>query len=130
MRTILDEQYVTVAEAARLLQVHPATIRRWIDAGQLPAHRVGQRRVLVRRVDLEQAVRPAHDTKPGSLAADPELARLFQPITPEERRQGLAAVERARRSQAEQLAKRGGVPYPSSWELINELRDERSRQLG
>ena len=28
------------------------------------------------------------------------------------------------------LAERGGVPFSPSWELINEARDERSRQLG
>ena len=31
--TILGEEYVTVAEAARLLQVHPSSIRRWIEEG-------------------------------------------------------------------------------------------------
>src|SRR5919199_4966437 len=59
MRTVLDEEYVTMAEAARLLQVHISTIRRWIDSGELPAHRVGQRRVIIKRADLTKLIAPA-----------------------------------------------------------------------
>ena len=50
-------------------------------------------------------------------------------LSPEEQQQAVAAVEAAKRLQAEQLVKRGGVPFSPSWEIINELRDERSRQL-
>lgn len=50
-------------------------------------------------------------------------------LTPEQQRQGFAALEAARKLQAELLAERGGELFPPSWELINELRDERSRQL-
>ena len=56
MRTVLNEDYVTVPEAAKLLQVHISTIRRWIDSGDLPAHRVGQRRIIVKRGDLANLI--------------------------------------------------------------------------
>jgi excisionase family DNA binding protein len=48
MRMIVEEQYVTVPEAAKLVGVHSASIHRWIDSGRLPAHRVGRRRVLIK----------------------------------------------------------------------------------
>ena len=37
----VDEDFVTVAEAATLLRVAPSTIRRWIREGDIPAHRSG-----------------------------------------------------------------------------------------
>lgn len=33
-----------VSEVARLLHVHPNTVRRWSDQGLLPAYRMGRRR--------------------------------------------------------------------------------------
>jgi excisionase family DNA binding protein len=35
---------LTVSEAARLLHVHPNTIRQWSDSGLLKAYRLGYRR--------------------------------------------------------------------------------------
>lgn len=128
MRTILDEQYVTVAEAARLLHMHPSSIRRWIDAGELAAQRVGQRRVLIKRAGLEKLVRPVRSSS-AAIEVRPDGTLIIPPLTPEEQRQGLAAVERSRKRHAETLAQRGGEPFPPSWEIINELRDERSRSL-
>lgn len=54
-----DGQFCTVAEAARLLEVSPSTIWRWIDAQRLPAYRLGPRSIRIRRQDLEAAIRPA-----------------------------------------------------------------------
>ncbi len=50
-------------------------------------------------------------------------------LTDEEVQRGLAALERARRSTQEQLARRGGVPYSSSVDLINEVRQEMTDRL-
>jgi excisionase family DNA binding protein len=47
----LDEEFLTVAEAATLLRVAPSTIRRWIREGDVPAHRIGRRRVALLRAD-------------------------------------------------------------------------------
>ena len=44
--------YLATNAAARLAGVRPETIRRWIDAGDLPVHRAG-RLVRVRRSELE-----------------------------------------------------------------------------
>ena len=41
----------------------------------------------------------------------------------------LSAVESARQLQEELLARRGGEPFPSSFEILDEIREERSRHL-
>jgi len=129
VRTVLNEDYVTVPEAAQLLRVHVSTIRRWIDSGELPAHRVGQRRILVKRADLTNLITPARteQEKAGGISHTEHLQ--IPKLTPEEQRRGLEAIERSRRLQAEMLARRGGKLFSPSWELLNEARDERNRQL-
>lgn len=49
----IDEQYLTVAEAAERLRVAPSTIRRWIREGNPPAYRIGTRRVALHREEVE-----------------------------------------------------------------------------
>ncbi len=49
----MSDEFLTVAEIAELLRVNPQTVRNWIDRGELPAVRVGKRRVRVRQVDLD-----------------------------------------------------------------------------
>jgi excisionase family DNA binding protein len=48
-----DDPWLTVAEIADELRVNPATVRLWISKGLLPAMRVGMRKLLVRRSDLD-----------------------------------------------------------------------------
>ncbi len=50
------DEFLTVAEVAELLKLNPQTIRNWIDNGQLPAVRVGQRRVRIKRTDLDRLI--------------------------------------------------------------------------
>ena len=45
------EEFLTVADIARILKLNQQTVRNWIDQGSLPALRVG-RRVRVRRSDF------------------------------------------------------------------------------
>jgi excisionase family DNA binding protein len=58
----LNAQWVGLAEAARLLGVHPATVRSWADRGLLASQRTpgGHRRF--RRVDLAQWIEGQHST--------------------------------------------------------------------
>jgi excisionase family DNA binding protein len=49
----VPDEFLTVAEIAELLKLNGQTIRNWIDRGELPAVRVGSRRVRVRRSDLD-----------------------------------------------------------------------------
>jgi excisionase family DNA binding protein len=46
------DEFLTVAEIARILKLNQQTVRNWIDQGTLPALRVG-RRVRVRRSDFD-----------------------------------------------------------------------------
>src|SRR5919197_5078158 len=54
---------LSVSQAAQRLGVSPSTIWRWIEAGRLPAYRIGPKKIRVRREDLEQMVQPAGDRK-------------------------------------------------------------------
>jgi excisionase family DNA binding protein len=48
-----DDPWLTVAEIADELRVNPATVRLWVSKGALPATRAGQRKLLIRRSDLD-----------------------------------------------------------------------------
>jgi excisionase family DNA binding protein len=48
-------RYLSLAEAADLLGVHPVTVRRWISQGDLPGYRLGQR-VRVLQADAEALI--------------------------------------------------------------------------
>jgi excisionase family DNA binding protein len=129
----IDSEYLTVAEAAETLRVDRSTVRRWIANGDLPAYRVGPRRVRIKRDDLLHVVRSTkEETSPEPrfgmhyVGSDEELRR---PLTEEERDHALAALEAGNRVREELLRQRGGVPFSPSWELINEARDERTEQL-
>lgn len=124
-----DEEYLTVAEAATLLRVAPSTIRRWIREGDVPAYRIGRRRVALKREELSSLIAP---TRPGLETRVPLAGEVqWEPrrLTPEEKQRGLEAMERAQRRAAETTARRGGKLFPPSWITINEQRDERTRQL-
>jgi excisionase family DNA binding protein len=48
------DPWLTLAEVAAELRVNPATVRLWIARGRLPASRPGQRKLLVRRSDVDR----------------------------------------------------------------------------
>ena len=142
--SVVDERYVTVAEAAGLLKVSRSTLWRWIDQGDLPAYRLGRRRVLINREDLGKLLTPArresragrgdkHVEKgeEGEEMTEIEKLRasLSRPLTKQEREKGLAALEAARQLSAEMLRRRGGVPFSDSTEIIREMREERARHF-
>ena len=51
----LTDEVFTVAEVASILKLNQQTVRNWIDAGVLPALKIG-RRVRVRRSVLEDVL--------------------------------------------------------------------------
>jgi excisionase family DNA binding protein len=65
-----EESFLTVAEVADLLRLNQQTVRNWIDAGTLPAVRVG-RRVRIKRSDLNRIVESGYQ---GSPPAGPTVA--------------------------------------------------------
>ena len=55
----VPETYLTVAEVAATLKLNQQTVRNWIDAGTLPALRVG-RRVRIKRTDFERILEESY----------------------------------------------------------------------
>jgi len=47
----MPDEFLTVAEVAAILKLNQQTVRNWITDGKLPAVRVGERRVRIRRTD-------------------------------------------------------------------------------
>ena len=60
-----EESFLTVAEVAELLRLNQQTVRNWIDAGSLPAVRIG-RRVLIKRSDLDRIVESGYQSSSSS----------------------------------------------------------------
>jgi excisionase family DNA binding protein len=65
-RSEVEESYLTVAEVAEVLKLNQQTVRNWIDAGSLPALRVG-RRVRIKRSDFERIIEQGYN--PGGASA-------------------------------------------------------------
>ncbi len=66
-----SDEFLTVFQIAELLKVNQQTVRNWIDRHQLPAVRIGARRVRVRRVDLDGFL-AAGATLPDETRLEPE----------------------------------------------------------
>jgi excisionase family DNA binding protein len=62
-----EESYLTVADVAELLKLNQQTVRNWIDAGSLPAIRVG-RRVRIKRSDLDRILENGYHGTPAAAA--------------------------------------------------------------
>jgi excisionase family DNA binding protein len=126
----IEEQYLTVAEAARLLRVAPSTIRRWIREGDLPAYRMGKRRLALRRTDVDTMIAPTRlDAAHGHYEIYTDASQGPE-TTPERVQEGLAALERLKQHRAEIAARRGDKPLRPVLEIIHEMREERMRELG
>jgi excisionase family DNA binding protein len=64
-----DDELMTVAEIAAILKLNQQTVRNWIDAGRLPAHRLG-RRVRVRRSDFDHLVAGSYSSRRAVTSGD------------------------------------------------------------
>jgi excisionase family DNA binding protein len=64
------DEFLTVAEVAATLKLNGQTIRNWIDAGKLPAVRIG-RRVRVLRRDLDELIEGGRTTSHPAELPDP-----------------------------------------------------------
>ena len=49
---------VTVAEAARTLRVTERCLRGWIADGTIPAYRIGDKAIRIKRPDLDALLKP------------------------------------------------------------------------
>jgi excisionase family DNA binding protein len=76
-----EESFLTVAEVAELLKLNQQTVRNWIDAGSLPALKVG-RRVRIRRSDLERKLEEGRTTAaPPTRSAGPSAQDFWSGAT-------------------------------------------------
>ena len=122
------------SEVARLLKVSRITVQRWLKAGRLPAVRVGPKAVRIQRGALASMMQPpaaaptAEPQTPRYAVIHTDLSTI-PPLTEEEKRRGLEALEASRQLGERILARRGGQPLDESWPMIREAREERSRQL-
>jgi len=59
----MPDELLTVAEIAERLKLNQQTIRNWIDRGDLPAIRVGARRVRVSAAELDAYIAASSSAK-------------------------------------------------------------------
>lgn len=64
----MPDEFMTVAEVAELLKLNEMTIRNYVSAGKLAAVRIGDRRVRIRREDVDrfidgQATKPTNSSR-------------------------------------------------------------------
>ena len=101
-----EESFLTVAEVAELLRLNQQTVRNWIDAGSLPAIRVG-RRVRIKRSDLNRILERGYrgTPPPASMIEGPSATDFWsgEPIS---------GVEPASRDQQapDEPTETGGTP--------------------
>lgn len=58
MQAETSPRLVTVAEAARIAHKHPATIRRWVQSGEVRGWRVNRSEIRVDLDEIETIIRP------------------------------------------------------------------------
>jgi excisionase family DNA binding protein len=51
-----QQELLTVAEVARILRLHPQTIRTWIKSGTMEGVRIGPKKFRVARGELERVL--------------------------------------------------------------------------
>lgn len=62
---MLPEEWLSLGEVAKILGVHPSTVRSWSDQGELPVHRTkgGHRRYLRSELDLWVQAHKEYDSR-------------------------------------------------------------------
>ena len=73
------DEFLTVAEVAAILRLNQQTIRNWIDAGKLPAVRVGARRVRIPRSDFDRLISEGYGGSKPAPRRDPQATADPQP---------------------------------------------------
>jgi excisionase family DNA binding protein len=86
-----DDPWLTLAEIAEELRVNPATVRLWVSRGRLKAMRAGQRKLLVRRSELDRMLTPT-----AVAETEPVPPPVLPPLRPVFDRPLLGQVARAR----------------------------------
>ena len=87
---LADDPWLTLAEIAEELRVNPATVRLWVSRGRLKATRAGQRKLLVRRSELDRMLASTASSEP-----EPAKPRVPAPLRPVFSRALMGQVARA-----------------------------------
>jgi excisionase family DNA binding protein len=76
----LEDPWPTVAEIASELHVNPAKVRLWVSKGKLSATRAGERKLIIRRSDLNRMLEASQPRASGVVDSSLCLRRveLFQ----------------------------------------------------
>lgn len=102
-----EETFLTVAEVAATLKLNQQTVRNWIDAGTLPALRVG-RRVRIKQSDFDRILEQSYSGPPPQPAGDASAADAFWGGGSV----GLAEAHPADRNQVERAVEPPAEPTP------------------
>jgi len=122
----LLQDLIPVREAAQVLGISESTAWRWINKHLLPAFRVGEKRVYVKRSDLSPLIKPARVNEEPAGTLGKAKGRMSE----KDKQRWIKALAESKTLRDEMLAARGGRPWIPSEILINEGRDERLEQLG
>jgi excisionase family DNA binding protein len=111
--------YYNVSEAAKVLNVSPSTVWRWIAAEKLPAYRVGVRTVRIKKEDLEKIMAPVrgkevHVERAKVLGEPPSAAELAR------RQQVVARIL--------ELREKAVITPLTTTDLIHQVRKEREER--
>jgi excisionase family DNA binding protein len=90
----VEDPWLTVAEIASELRVNPATVRLWVSKRTLPATRAGQRKMLIRRSDLDRMLEAIRSQPPAlgrQPRANPHPRHPRRPAAPQPRAGELVA---------------------------------------
>jgi excisionase family DNA binding protein len=117
----------SVKEAARLLRVSESTVWRYADQSLLPAYRVGRKRVMFRRGDLEALLNRLRGKDRKTAMKGTDSLRLTSISSSSVR--AVDAMLRARELRGGILTRRGGIVVSEAWEDINAAREERMADL-
>jgi excisionase family DNA binding protein len=77
---VAERDYVTVAEAARMLDVSRSTVWRWVGSGRLNAQRLGPKTIRIRRRDVERVGGPDR-TAPPEITEKEDIWKDYDPET-------------------------------------------------
>jgi excisionase family DNA binding protein len=114
-----DQGLLTVKEAAALLKVSTATIKRYLKSGRLPGYQVGPRAIRIRREDLAQVM---HPTETQEVKMKQEHGRItFPKPTPEE-----LARRKAIATEIWEIRQRTDIRPLTTADLVRQARSERT----